>query len=58
MLFRVPGRAPHPYRVDEHQMVEFEMVFPRPQVYRVWVQFQRKGVVNTAHFDVPVNELR
>jgi len=48
----------HPYRVDEHQMVEFEMVFPRPQVYRVWVQFQRKGVVNTAHFDVPVNELR
>ena len=48
----------HPYRVDEHQMVEFEMVFPRPQVYRVWVQLQRKGVVNTAHFDVPVNELR
>jgi heavy metal-binding protein len=48
----------HPYRVDEHQMVEFEMVFPRPQVYRIWVQFQRKGVVNTARFDVPVNELR
>ena len=21
---------------------------------RVWVQFQRNGVVNTAHFDVPV----
>ena len=32
----------HPYRVDEEQMVEFEIVFPRPQVYRVWVQFQRK----------------
>ena len=48
----------HPSRVDEHQMVEFEMVFPRAQVYRVWVQFQRKGVVNTAHFDVPVAELR
>lgn len=48
----------HPFRVDEQQMVEFEMVFPRPQVYRVWVQFQRKSVVNTVHFDVPVTELR
>ena len=25
----------HPYRVDEHQMIEFEIVFPRPQTYRV-----------------------
>jgi hypothetical protein len=47
----------HPYRVDEQQMVEFEVVFPRAQVYRVWVQFQRKGVVNTVHFDVPVTPL-
>jgi len=44
----------HPYRVDDGPMVEFEMVFPRPQVYRVWVQFQRLGVVNTVQFDVPV----
>jgi hypothetical protein len=48
----------HPYRVDEQQMIEFEMVFPRPQVYRIWVQFQRQGVVNTVRFDVPVAELR
>jgi Heavy metal binding domain len=48
----------HPFRVDEQQMVEFELVFPRPQVYRMWVQFQRKGVVNTVRFDVPVSELR
>jgi len=47
----------HPYRVDEGPMVEFEVVFPRPQVYRVWVQFQRKGVVNTVHYDVPVRAL-
>jgi len=47
----------HPFRVDEQQMVEFVLVFPRPQVYRVWVQFQRKGIVNTVHFDVPVREL-
>ena len=39
-------------------MVEFELVFPRPQVYRIWVQFRRKGVVSTVHFDVPVTELR
>jgi hypothetical protein len=24
----------------------------------VWVQFQSKGVVNTAHFDIPVTELK
>ena len=47
----------HPFRVDEQQMVEFEIVFPRPQPYRIWVQFQRKGVVNTVHFDVPVRDL-
>ena len=35
-------------------MVEFDVVFPRPQVYRVWVQFQRLGVVNSVSFDVPV----
>jgi len=46
----------HPYRVDEGPMVEFEMVFPRPQVFRVWVQFQRLGVVNTVQFDVPVTQ--
>jgi len=23
----------------------------------VWVQFERNGVVNTVHFDVPVKEL-
>jgi hypothetical protein len=23
----------------------------------VWVQFQRNGVVNTAHFDIPAQEL-
>ena len=32
----------------------FRMVFPRSGVYRVWIQFQRAGVVNTAAFDVPV----
>ena len=44
----------HPYRADGGPQVEFEVVFPRPRTYRVWVQFQRDGVVNTVHFDVPV----
>jgi Heavy metal binding domain len=47
----------HPYRLDEGPMVEFEMLFPRPQTYRVWVQFQRLGIVNTAQFDIPVRAL-
>ena len=44
----------HPYRTDEGPMVEFAVTFPRPMTYRVWVQFQRKGVVNTVHYDVDV----
>jgi len=38
--------------------VRFDVVFPRARPYRVWVQFQRSGVVNTVHFDVPVDEAR
>jgi Heavy metal binding domain len=47
----------HPFIADGGPQMEFTLVFPRPHVYRVWVQFQRKGVVNTVHFDVPVKEL-
>ena len=45
----------HPIREDSGD-VQFNVVFPRPRTYRVWVQFQRNGVVNTVHFDVPVAE--
>jgi hypothetical protein len=38
--------------------LQFNMIFPRPGIYRVWVQFQRKGVVNTAAFNIPVDELK
>jgi len=34
--------------------MRFDLIFPRAGMYRVWVQFQRKGVVNTVAFDVPV----
>jgi hypothetical protein len=47
----------HPFIADGGPQVQFNVTFPRPKPYRVWVQFQRKGVVNTAHFDIPVKAL-
>ena len=47
----------HPFIADGGPDVQFDLTFPRPTNYRVWVQFQRKGVVNTAHFDIPVQAL-
>jgi len=38
--------------------VQFNVLFPREAVYRVWVQFQKDGVVNTVAFNVPVRALR
>ena len=46
----------HPF-LTEGPLVQFNVEFPRAGTYRVWVQFQRKGVVNTARFDVPVVHL-
>jgi hypothetical protein len=47
----------HPFIADGGPQIQFNVVFPRTRTYRVWVQFQRKGVVNTVHFDVPVKAL-
>jgi hypothetical protein len=47
----------HPFIADGSPQIQFNVIFPRARGYRVWVQFQRKGVVNTAHFDIPVKEL-
>jgi len=44
----------HPSLADGAPEMEFSVVFPRARMYRVWVQFQRAGVVNTAHFDIRV----
>jgi Heavy metal binding domain len=44
----------HPFIADGSPQMQFSLVFPRPGVYRVWVQLQRNRIVNTAHFDVPV----
>jgi len=44
----------HPTIADGSPEMQFNFIFPRGRTYRVWVQFQRKGIVNTAHFDIPV----
>jgi hypothetical protein len=45
----------HPFNADNGQ-IEFDLSFPRVGIYRVWIQFQREGVVNTVAFNVPVRE--
>lgn len=55
----------HPFLVDggmadppkDAKLVQFNVIFPRPGVYRVWAQFQRAGVVNTIPFNVAVKSL-
>jgi hypothetical protein len=48
----------HPFIADGGPQMQFNIYFPRERTYRIWVQFQRKGVVNTARFDVPVQDLK
>lgn len=40
----------------DYKLLQFNMSFPRAGIYRVWVQMQRKGVVNTVAFNIPVAE--
>ena len=48
----------HPFIANGGPEIQFNVVFPRPDHhYRVWVQFQRNGVVNTARFDVKAEDL-
>jgi hypothetical protein len=48
----------HPTIADGGPQMQFDVYFPRAATYRVWVQFQRKGVVNTVSFTIPVHALR
>lgn len=47
----------HPFIADGGPNLQFNVIFPRAHTYRVWVQFQRLGVVNTVYYDVPVEDL-
>jgi hypothetical protein len=48
----------HPFIADGGPQMQFNLIFPRAHTYRVWIQFQRNGVVNTVAFNVPVSELK
>jgi hypothetical protein len=48
----------HPAFPEPGPQIQFNLLFPRPGMYRVWVQFQRLGKVNTVAFNVPVSELK
>jgi hypothetical protein len=43
-------------RGNSNKELQFDMAFPRAGVHRVWLQFQRLGIVNTVAFNIPVNE--
>lgn len=47
----------HPFLADGGPSVQFNVLFPRPGLYRIWTQFQRKGVVDTVAFTIPVKAL-
>jgi hypothetical protein len=54
----VDGQLPDLAVAPKKGEIQFNMIFPRAGVYRVWVQFQRKGVVNTIAFNIPVDVLK
>lgn len=41
-----------------YKQLQFNVILPRAGMYRVWVQFQRHGVVNTVVFNIPVGDLK
>ncbi len=52
----------HPIYVTDpapgEKQIQFNLFFPRESIYRVWVQFQRQGKVNTVAFTIPVLSLK
>lgn len=47
----------HPFLADGSGTMQFSLFFPRAATYRVWIQMQRNGVVNTVSFTIPVRPL-
>lgn len=47
----------HPFIANGSANVQFNVIFPRPGLHRIWTQFQRLGVVDTVEFTVPVASL-
>lgn len=44
----------HPFIADGGNKMQFDIIFPRPHTYRVWIQFQRDNTVNTVAVNIPV----
>ncbi len=47
----------HPVLADGKPNMQFNIIFPRAGLYRLWTQVQRQNVVNTLVFDIPVKDL-
>ena len=47
----------HPSAADANGKMQFDIFFPREAIYRIWIQFQRLGKVNTVAFTLPVKGL-
>lgn len=47
----------HPFIADGGPEMRFDVYFPRKRGYRVWFQWQKKGVINTTYFDIPVSDV-
>ncbi len=48
----------HPAIADGGREIQMNVIFPRPGMYRIWIQTQRKGRINTIPFTLPVKELQ
>jgi hypothetical protein len=44
----------HPIIATGGREIQFDVIFPRARTYRVWIQFQRRNVVNTVAVNIPV----
>jgi hypothetical protein len=44
----------HPAIANGGPEMQFDVFFPRARTYRIWIQFQRLGKVNTVAFTIPV----
>ena len=60
LIDMIHGHPAFPEALDREgeRQVQFNVIFPRPGVHRLWVQFQNGGVVNAAAFNVPVARLQ
>ena len=47
----------HPFLADGGPAMQFNIIFPRSGLYRIWTQFQRENQVNTTVFTIPVASL-